>query len=315
VTRRRALLLAPTLALSAAPARALMAGQAPDTPAARVDPNGPAGHTAAVAVLVDGAVYSGVVVSPQHVLTAAHVVGAHAPAALRVRVHADAVPAEIASAAVQRFPGTSFPYDDLALLTLAEPVPRSVQVPPVRREPLPLQQVITVVGHGWSGSGDNGPSVPGSPEVKRRGRNVADRVQTTVDASGRSSLFVLFDFDGPAGNGTWGGGTLGNGDETGLASGDSGSPLFAEIAGVTWLVGIANLVAPPAGRSVNDYRFGTLCGGILLAEPRLHLWLDEQTGGTLGRQPADDADVPLPWWSAAAIGGLLAWRSRRASAR
>lgn len=312
--RRGALLLAPALASVALPARALMAGQPPDTPAARVDPNGPAGQTAAVAVLVDGAVYSGVVVSPQHVLTAAHVVGTQPVTLLRVRVHADAVPVEIAAASVQRFPGTSFPYDDLALLTLAEPVPRAVRVPAVRREPLPAQQVITVVGHGWSGLGDAGPSVPGSAEVKRRGRNVVDRVQTTVDTSGRTSLFLLFDFDGPGGNGTWGGGTLGNGDETGLASGDSGSPLFAEIGGVTWLVGIANLVAPPAGRPANDYRFGTLCGGILLADPRFGRWLDEQTGGTLGRQPAGDADVPLPWWTAAALGGLLTWRSRRAPA-
>lgn len=312
-SRRRLLTVAGALPLAGAagPAHALMAGATPDTPAARVDPNlADSPWTSAVAVLVNGGIYSGVVVAPRHVLTAAHVVGANLPAAISVRVNAGAVPVDIAARAVQRFPGASFPYDDLALITLDAEVPVAVQILPVRRSALPARQTVTLVGYGWSGLGDAGPSVPGQSTVKRSGRNVVDHVQTTIDSSGRSSLFYLYDFDGRNGNGSWGGATLGNALETGLASGDSGSPAFAEIDGQRWLVGINNLVAPGPGLTSNDYRFGTLCGGMLLSEPRFVDWLVAQTGGTLGPRPPENGDAPLPLWAVGALGLLLAVRGR-----
>ncbi|MFL6661890.1 MAG: hypothetical protein ACJ8G7_06900, partial [Rhizobacter sp.] len=81
--------------------------------------------------------------------------------------------------------------------------------------------------------------------------------------------------------GPLGGPSLGNGSETGLAPGDSGSPAYAEIDGRTWLIGINNLVAPPPGERAIDYRFGSQAGGMLLCDPRFIAWLVEQTHDTL----------------------------------
>lgn len=287
-------------------ARAIMSGAAPDSPAARIDVNHvDSPWTSAVAVLVNGGTYSGVVVAPRHVLTAAHVIGGASPSVVSVQVNAQATPTVLGVASIARLPSASFPYDDLALLTLATAVPESVQVLPIHRGPLPPAQVLTLVGYGYSGSGDGGPWVPGIQSVKRRGSNVADAVQTTVDASGRTSLFYLFDFDGPNGVGALGGPTLGNADEAGLAGGDSGSPAYATIGGTRWLIGINNLVAPAPGSTTVDYRFGTLGGGLLLSDPRFIDWLTEGTQGTLGQSNAPAGEVPLPAWALASLGGAL----------
>lgn len=52
----------------------IMAGAPPDSPAARIDPNTTSSPWSGVgSVVVNGAPYSGVVVAPNFVLTAAHV--------------------------------------------------------------------------------------------------------------------------------------------------------------------------------------------------------------------------------------------------
>jgi len=288
---------------------AMMAGELPDTPAARVDAN-TAGSpwSSAVAVLINGGVYSGVVVAPRHVLTASHVAGGFPPAAVTVQVNTTASPVSLAASAITSFPSSDFPYDDLTLITLAAPVPSSVTIQPIYRNSLPSHQALTLVGYGASGNGDVGVSVGASASVKRSGSNAADLVQTTVDSSGRTSLFYLFDFDGPAGTGSFGAGTLGNTLETELSYGDSGSPAFALIDGQRWLIGINTFVASSDGGAV-DYRFGTVGGGILLSDPRFIGWLDAQTGQTLANSTSDSADAPLPAWAlgtlALALGGAL----------
>lgn len=299
-------------------AQALMAGALPDSPAAHVDPNTPSSSwSSAVAVIVGGSAYSGVVVAPSYVLTAAHVAGGAQPASITVQINVQSVPVLRTVSAVTTFPSANFPYDDLTLLTLASPVPPEVAIPSVYTPSLPSHQTLTLVGYGASGNGDVGPSVGGSASVKRKGSNAADWVQTTVDASGRSSLFYLFDFDGPSGPGAMGAGTLGNSFESGLASGDSGSPAYAQIGGQQWLVGINTLVAPPNGSSLVDHRFGTVGGGMLLSDPRFVTWLNAQTQGTLGPASAvASGDIPVPEWALAGLGGLLSsqlllWRPRR----
>lgn len=307
--------LAVALAFGATHAQALMVGSAPDSPAAHVDANTPASPwTSAVSVIVNGTPYSGVVVAPRYVLTAAHVVGTAAASAVVVQVNAQAAPVLMNASAITRFPSASFPYDDLALITLQAPVPAEVQILPVLRQPLSASQPLTLVGYGWSGAGNTGPSQASSAHVKRSGGNVADAVWTSVDNSGRNSLFFLFDFDGPSGNGAFGGRTLGNASEVGLASGDSGSPSYAEIGGQRWLVGINSLVAAAPGDTAIDYQFGTVGGGMLLSDPRFIAWLTTQTLGTLPDPATQNGDVPLPLWAGAALFGLLgagAARQRR----
>ena len=310
--RRRAILVAASLASLAAapPARALMAGALPDSALARIDPNTPASSwTSAVSVIVNGGTYSGVVVAPRYVLTAAHVPGAALPTAVSVQVNALSTPVVIAATAIAIFPGASFPYDDLALITLATPVPDTVEVLPIYRQTLTARQTVTLVGYGASGNGDVGPSVPSAAGVKRSGLNSIDAVQTTIDTSGRTSLFYLMDFDGPTGNGAFGVGTLGNALETGLASGDSGSPAFATIGGQRWLMGINNFTSPAPGNSAIDFKFGTLAGGMLLSDPRFIAWLTTQTQNTLGQSSASAGDAPLPGWALAVLGVALAGKT------
>ena len=316
-TRRSLLALGTLAALTAArPAQALMAGSSPDTPEAHIDANTVASPwTSAVSVIVNGGAYSGVVIAPRYVLTANHVAGGQAPANVSVQINAQGTPLNLAATAITSFPSASFPYDDLALITLATAVPEIVEILPIYRSTPPAHQVITLVGYGWSGNGDVGATVSKSSSVKRTGNNSIDGVQTTIDSSGRSSLFYLYDFDGPTGNGAFGGVTLGNGLETGLASGDSGSPAYATINGQRWLIGINNLVAAAPGASAIDYKFGTICGGMLLSDARFISWLTAQTQGTLGQSSANGGDVPLPAWSIGLLAAGLAGSALRRRAR
>lgn len=313
---RRRSLLGPAagalgLALSG-PAAAVMAGRSPDTPASRVDANVPGSPwNSSVAVVVNGGTFSGVVVAPLYVLTASHVIGAALPAAVSVRINAQATPVTRAVTAIVRFPSASFPYDDLALLTLEAEVPGEVRIHRIYEPDITSAVTITLVGYGASGPGDTGPSVGASPTVKRSGVNRVDGVTSTLDASGRTSAFYLFDFDGPTGSGSYGGPTLGNAQETGLASGDSGSPAFVQADGQWWLLGINTFAAPAQGGTSVDYRFGTVGGGMRLGDARFMTWLQTQTQGTLGPAPTH-VDVPLPPWTAVLLGAaLLPMLSRR----
>src|SRR6187431_2512446 len=124
--RRRLLAAVPWLAM-ATPVHALMAGAAPDSPEARIDANTPSSPwTSAVAVLTPSGIFSGVVVAARFVLTASHVTGSATPGTLTVQLNHQATPVQIGATAVTPFPGASFPYDDLSLITLASPVPEGV---------------------------------------------------------------------------------------------------------------------------------------------------------------------------------------------
>lgn len=282
-------------------ADATMAGAAPDTPAARVDANTASSPWNGVgSVVVSGGVYSGVVVAPRFVLTASHVVGSTSPAAIQFVLNAGGNQTHtLAARAVFRYPSASFPYDDLALVELTAAVPAGVNIYPLVRDPLTSTQRITLVGYGASGNGDAGVSVAASRSIKQAGENVIDAVQTTLDSSGRSSLFYLYDFDGPSGTGVMGGATLGNAVETLVAGGDSGSPAFIGMA----LAGISTFVSQPVAGQPNDYKFGMVGGGMLLSRPEFQSWIDATTGyTTMGAA----VDIPtLPQWALIAGAMLL----------
>lgn len=314
--RRGAAVLVLALLCCAGPreATALMAGAPPDSPALRQDPNTATSAWRGVGSLTVGAAtYSAVAITTRHVLTAAHVVGGIAPAQIRFVLNTGGSPVSLAAEAVTLFPSASFPYDDLAVIRLSGDIPAPATPYPILTRAITTGQVITLVGYGASGNGDTGVSVTSSASVKRWGVNVVDAIRTTLDNSGRSSLFLLHDFDGPGGNGSLGGATLGNAVETGLAGGDSGSPVFAWVDGVTWLVGISNFVTSPTSGVPVNYRFGTIGGGILLSDPRFLAWLKETTGNTLYTPPAQsEAEVPaLPLWATGTLALGLAARILR----
>lgn len=284
------------------PARAIMAGQAPDSPAARINPNTDSTYSGVGSVVVNGAPLSGVVIAGQFVLTAAHVVSGQPLNALQFALNLGATQWTSAIESVAIHPTYSFPYDDLAVLKLANPVPASVPIYPLYTGTPTAGMTLILVGYGASGNGDTGPSVPANSTIKRVGANALDALQSTIDTSGKTSRFFLYDFDGPTGNGSMGGPTLGNSLETVVAVGDSGSPVFVRNGSTLQLYGISNLVASPTGGTVS-YQFGTVGGGMVASDARFAPWLQSTTEGTLGR--AIQADVPLPLWAGALLAFLL----------
>lgn len=312
-TARRAMIAAALGALLPGRAGALMAGAAPDTPAARVDANVPGSPwCGVVCVRANGTAYSGVLVASDWVLTASHVAGGMAPAALQVIVNAGPAPVTLAVAESVIYPGAAFPYDDLALLRLAEPLPPGAFYYPIVDTPLPTGTLLTLVGYGASGSGSGGTaSVAASTTVKRSGRNTLDWLTDSLDASGRHSPFFVYDFDGASGNGPLGGRTLGNAIETTVASGDSGSPVFVDLGQGLMLYGLSTLSLALTG-GVAATAFGGGGGGLVLAHPPYLEWLSRTTGARVSLASSlQAADVPLaPSWALAGLGALLAWRLR-----
>ena len=288
-------------------AAALMAGNLPDTAAARVDPNTTLSPwSGVVSVVVGGAPFSGVVIGPRHVLTAAHVALNQNPANVTVVANISASPALLAVEAVTSYPTAAFPYDDLSLLRLVQPVPAGVAIYTIMDVAQPLGTRVTLVGYGASGNPATGASVAGTSTVKRRGQNVIDQLTDRVDTSGRTGAFYLYDFDGPSGNGPIGGATLGNSTETSVAGGDSGSAAFVDTGSGPALYGlntaVINFSGAPAGA------FGSGGTGMVLSHPPYLAWLAAQTNNTLSlSSQVGSADVPaLAPWALAALGGGLA---------
>ena len=147
----------------------------------------------------------------------------------------------------------------------------------------PLQDGLTLVlaGYGASGNGNVGPSIGAAPTVKRTGHNTLDELTTTLDTSGLTSSFFVYDFDGPTGNGPLGGPTLGNAIETMVAAGDSGGPSFIQVGSSLQLLGINTFAAAPVANQPVTYTFGDLGGGIVAADPRFAAWLQATTAGTM----------------------------------
>jgi secreted trypsin-like serine protease len=287
-------------------AGAIMAGNLPDTAAARVDPNTSMSlWSGVVSVVIGGAPFSGVVVGPRHVLTAAHVALNQNPANVTVVVNVGPTPAVMAVDAVASYPTASFPYDDLSLLHLAQALPASVPVYPIMDAAQPLGTRITLVGYGASGNPATGANVAASSSVKRRGQNVIDQLTDRIDASGRTGAFYVFDFDGPAGNGPIGGPTLGNSVETSVAGGDSGSAAFVDTGSGPALYGLNTAVINFSG-SVSS-GFGSGGTGMVLGHAPYLAWLTAQTNGTLGlSSQVSSTDIPTlgPLATVALAGGF-----------
>jgi len=257
------------LAGMADPARALLAGAYPDTPAARVDRNSTASLWAGVgSITYNGGTYTGTLIGRRHVLTAAHAVPVD-PAGMGVLFNlnygAD-LSHRIPVLRVHKHPhfvGFNTPNlnDDIAVLELAHDVPVGVPIYGLSAEPLLPGTELTLVGYGASGNGSTGISIERNPAVKRVGRNSADAFVTDDEGSGENELY-LFDFDGEPGSSNFlGGKSLGNEIETTFASGDSGSPAFVREGGGWKIAGVNTYVQffPQGMRTMG--RFGTGGGG------------------------------------------------------
>lgn len=280
---RTALLIA---ALAAPAAFALMAGDPagdpPDSPALRIDPNTTLSPWAGVGSVVHGnGAFSGVLIASNYVLTAAHVVAGTNPknVAFVLNYGQDA---SQRLAADQIFVHPAFGKSDtnggvmeadLAVIRLKENAAFGVPSYRLLAAPLPLGALIAMVGYGGSGTGDVGASISGSPTVKRVGVNRIDRFLFSR-ANPNQRIGFLYDFDGPTlasnaiGDAIAANGTLGNRIETTVASGDSGSPVFVQIRNRTghnqWIVAGINTFAATVPKTAFG-SYGSSGGGMLVS--------------------------------------------------
>ncbi len=265
---------------------------------AGVDPNTPDSPWAGVgAVLSGNGHYSGALIGPRHVLTAAHVVRGRLLTELGFRLNLTEGDGLILPvAAVHIHPGyqgtrrgrDGFWRDDMAVLELARPAPAGAPVYPLYTDPEPQRAMIVFVGYGRGGDGARGAHQPGNPRVKRVGYNRIDTLLSHGPGDPRPALF-LFDFDGPdlASNrfkpDAPYNGSLGAELEAAFAGGDSGAPVFVHDRGVWRIAGVAAFVA---GQDEIPGRFGSIAGGALI--PAYLDWLRSvmPAGATADATPA-----------------------------
>lgn len=243
---------------------------------AGVDPNTADSPWAGVgAVVTAKGHYTGALIGPRHVLTAAHVVRGRLLTELSFQLNlSDAAPLVLPVAAVHIHPGyqgtqrgrDGFWRDDLAVLELAQPVPQGVPVYALYADSQLARSMIAFVGYGQGGDGQRGAHLPGGPRVKRVGYNRIDALLPHGPGDPRPVLF-LFDFDGP----NYGSNrfkpdapqnaTLGHDLEATFAGGDSGAPVFVFDGGAWKIAGVAAFVA---GQEGTPGRYGSIAGGALV---------------------------------------------------
>lgn len=274
--------------------KAIMAGSAtgtpPDSPANRVDPNTTSSPFAGVGSVMAGAYMgSGTPITPRHILTAGHLLDTDddgsidvTPAQVSFYLNYGGSPSQVIGASALAihpdFTGFLNPAlnDDLAIVTLASPLPAGVPIYPLYLDPVTAGDVLTMVGYGKSGYGDVGYTVGASLTVKRTGANAADLFYLDDEGAPVAEVFE-YDFDRPAGSGSLGGPTLGNDVETTLGGGDSGGPSFIYDAGQWKLAGVNTYVWWFNGDTPGT--FGTGGGGMLIY-PALG-WINSETGALI----------------------------------
>jgi len=234
-----------------------------------VDPNTATSPWAGVGAVTTarGGTYSGVVIAPRFVLTAAHVVAGAAPEALHFNVNrgGDLV-ARLAVAAVHVHPAyhgftrgrDALVHDDIAVLRLAEPVPFGTPgYPLASRAPRPGERLVLV------GYGAGGPSIPANAAVKRVGSNVVEQVYQDLGGEGRVELYRFAYHPVPGGSPL----------ESTLAGGDSGSPAFHRDGNGWTIAGINTYVYSAASG-------GSGGGGVAVAAYREWILSIVASGGT-----------------------------------
>jgi hypothetical protein len=124
---------------------------------------------------------------------------------------------DVASIAVN--PGFDFPSDDVAVVTLAQPVSGITPTPLAAQDP-PNGTDATIVGFGRTGGGaeDYG--------LKQRGS-----VVTSACSGGLPPDLVCWDFTAPVGP---------PGTDSNTCNGDSGGPLFVDVGGTRVLAGVTS---------------------------------------------------------------------------
>jgi hypothetical protein len=215
-----------------------------------VDPNTTTSPWAGVGSLSDarGGTYSAVVIAPNAVITAAHVVSGSTAESWTFNLNIGGeLTARLAVAAIRVHPGfqgfgrgrDGLAHDDIAVVRLAGIVPFGTPLYELaRRAPRPGERLL-LVGYGSGGSSAGGASVPADPAVKRVGANVVEQVYQDVGGAGRIELYRFAYTPLPGGSPL----------EATLAGGDSGSPAFVREPEGWRLAGINTYIYSARGHS------------------------------------------------------------------
>lgn len=274
----------------------IVAGESPDSPGGRVDPNSTTSPFAGVGSIQISArrgsyICTGTPIDPTHVVTAAHCVDINSDGKVNNKdgvtgvkfnlnyggnlTHSIAVSSYVVHPDFTGFARPSV-NDDVAVLTLNSAIPSGVPTYPMFTGGLQGSK-LDMVGYGQSGSGTSGYTVNASFVVKRKGQNTADQLGGQDDALRLAAPEVfMFDFDGPSGNGTMGVGTLGNTLETTLGGGDSGGPSFY-FDGTNYLLAGINTYTQNT-QTASAPKFGSQGGGMNVSA--YYSWISSVISGT-----------------------------------
>jgi hypothetical protein len=285
-------------------------GTPTDSPTLRIDPNTTSSPYAGVgSVFMEtspgrGYIGSAAAITPTHILTAGHNVDLNddgnvdvAPSSFRFILNfGGSITHQIFARTIHlnpQYTGFANPAvnDDMAIVELMNPLPAGVPIYPIYDTPFSENNpvTITLIGYGQSGYGTQSSyTVDPAFDVKRRGMNMADQHEVDDEGSGRVEVFEM-DFDGGGFN-AWGGGSLGNNQETTLGGGDSGGPSFVNVNGQLQIFGVntygfGNIVN---GQIRNPPRFGSGSGGIVVSA--YIDWINGIIGGGGGENVAPVAN-------------------------
>src|SRR5262249_24482622 len=147
----------------------------PDSPMLRLDDNRKdSPFSGAVSLSTPSGVYSGVLVTRRHVLTAAHVIP-QPEAELRVNFNLGGdLTHRVVASSHHRHPlfngvGNHRGAYDLALVELASPAPDAARAYALAPHPPAIGQWLQLVGYGASGAGARGVEVGANPALRRLG--------------------------------------------------------------------------------------------------------------------------------------------------